>query len=332
MNKSLKKKMFFAIVLGFIGYAVAVFLTDIQQLKEVGGQYNWAIFPLVLALAFGNYVIRFVRWQLYLNRLKVDISLKDSAAVFFSGLVMSISPGKFGELLKAEYIKNINSTPRRRTGPVIFAERLTDLLGVSVLASFGIFHFNYGRVIFLAVLGIIAALLVIISSKTLSIGLIKLMKPLPVIGPRVPKLLDAYQSIAELSTPGMLITTSLLSIAAWSSEAFGFYLVLHSLPGVTIEIPTAFFIYAFSILVGAISMMPGGLGATESTMAGLLTLVKLPFAFSILATLITRMATLWFAVGVGIVCTSVWYRLLEGQYNKSPLVEDDDELETAPEA
>ena len=47
-------------------------------------------------------------------------------------------------------------------------------------------------------------------------------------------------------------------------------------------------------------------------MAGLLVLLNIPAAEAVLATLVTRLATLWFAVIVGLVCTGVWYRLLEG--------------------
>jgi uncharacterized protein (TIRG00374 family) len=87
--------------------------------------------------------------------------------------------------------------------------------------------------------------------------------------------------------------------------------VLNALPGIDISIGTAIFIYAFAILVGAVTLIPGGLLATEGTMASLLVLLKVPAAEAILATLITRLATLWFAVLLGLVITLLFYRLLE---------------------
>ena len=62
---------------------------------------------------------------------------------------------------------------------------------------------------------------------------------------------------------------------------------------------TAVFIYAFAMLVGALSFLPGGLGGSEAAMIALLSLNGFPEASAVTATLICRLATLWFAVGLG---------------------------------
>jgi uncharacterized protein (TIRG00374 family) len=48
-------------------------------------------------------------------------------------------------------------------------------------------------------------------------------------------------------------------------------------------------------------MLPGGLGATEATLTGLLIILKIPKDVSAASTIIIRVATLWFAVVVGII-------------------------------
>jgi uncharacterized protein (TIRG00374 family) len=64
------------------------------------------------------------------------------------------------------------------------------------------------------------------------------------------------------------------------------------------------FILAFSTVVGAASALPGGIGAAEVSIAGMLTLLAgiTPAAASA-ATLLIRLATLWFGVLLGLV---VW--------------------------
>ena len=61
----------------------------------------------------------------------------------------------------------------------------------------------------------------------------------------------------------------------------------------------AVFVYAFAMLVGGLSFLPGGLGSSEAVMIGLLSLYGLPEATAVTATLICRLATLWFAVALG---------------------------------
>ena len=91
-----------------------------------------------------------------------------------------------------------------------------------------------------------------------------------------------------------------LGVVAWFAEGLGFWWLLvaldHPLP-----LSTAVFIYAFAMLVGALSFLPGGLGGSEAAMVALLTLTGLPEASAVSATLICRLATLWFAVGLGAV-------------------------------
>jgi uncharacterized protein (TIRG00374 family) len=48
-------------------------------------------------------------------------------------------------------------------------------------------------------------------------------------------------------------------------------------------------------------MLPGGLGATEASLTGLLILLNIPKDISVASTFIIRVATLWFAVILGII-------------------------------
>jgi uncharacterized protein (TIRG00374 family) len=64
---------------------------------------------------------------------------------------------------------------------------------------------------------------------------------------------------------------------------------------------SAVFIYGFSTIAGSIAMLPGGLGVTEASLTGLMILMKIPKDVSVAATFIIRVATLWFAVLIGIV-------------------------------
>ena len=59
-------------------------------------------------------------------------------------------------------------------------------------------------------------------------------------------------------------------------------------------------IYGIAVLVGALSFLPGGLGSTELVMGLLLVSLGVDKPVAVAATLICRIATLWFAVFIGV--------------------------------
>jgi uncharacterized membrane protein YbhN (UPF0104 family) len=71
------------------------------------------------------------------------------------------------------------------------------------------------------------------------------------------------------------------------------------------------FIYSLSTLAGAaLFFMPGGIGGPEAAMVALLReVVGASDAVASLATVLTRAATLWFAVGIGL--TALFFCPLE---------------------
>jgi uncharacterized membrane protein YbhN (UPF0104 family) len=101
-------------------------------------------------------------------------------------------------------------------------------------------------------------------------------------------------------TPTLLLTTTALSLAAWAAEAWAFHLLLDAL-GSTATLSFSVFVYAIAVLAGALSFLPGGLGGTEATIMSLLLLTGHEQAVAVVATVLIRLTTLWFAVALGLV-------------------------------
>ncbi|MDZ4166606.1 MAG: lysylphosphatidylglycerol synthase domain-containing protein, partial [Coriobacteriia bacterium] len=58
-------------------------------------------------------------------------------------------------------------------------------------------------------------------------------------------------------------------------------------------------VYGVATIAGAFSFLPGGIGLTEASMAGILVAAGMGAAAASAATLVVRVATLWWSVGVG---------------------------------
>ena len=84
-------------------------------------------------------------------------------------------------------------------------------------------------------------------------------------------------------------------------EGIGIYFVLLSL-GIDVmdyfELVTT---YSMSVILGSISMSPGGLGVTEGSLAGLMSLHGLELSTALVVAIIIRFFTLWYGIGVGFI-------------------------------
>src|SRR5438270_4673736 len=98
----------------------------------------------VLALSIFNYGLRYIRWEIYLRRIGATLSRGRSLAVFLVGFLLSVTPGKAGELGKAWLVRELGGGPALRVAPAVLAERVTDLLGVAVLLAVGALAFPGG--------------------------------------------------------------------------------------------------------------------------------------------------------------------------------------------
>jgi len=311
MFKKYKKKILFSIVLGalvFLGFSI---YADFDKLMITFSEFNWYFFPVILSLTFLNFTIRFFKWEYYLKLLKIDIKRKASYLIFMSTFVMSVTPGKMGEVLKSYLLREENGTPVSRSAPIILAERLTDFISVVLLCITGAFVFNYGQSIVIGVGVFFIVCVMLISSRKTSLAIIRYLEKIKVFSKIAHKFEDAYESIYTLVRIKPLIIATLMSIVAWFCECLGLYIILKVYSGIThieVSLLSAVFIYGFSTIVGSIAMLPGGLGVTEASMTGLLVLLKIPKDVSVASTFIIRVATLWFAVLVGIVSVYFYQR------------------------
>ena len=68
------------------------------------------------------------------------------------------------------------------------------------------------------------------------------------------------------------------------------------------------FVYAFSTIAGAITMLPAGLGVTEGSLTYLLITRGIAKDTAVASTFIIRVVTLWFAIAVGIISLSFYQK------------------------
>lgn len=296
------KRLFLLILLCVLVYAGLTFYSDLRALRAVLKTYAWTTFVAALGLSLLNYALRFLKWQIYLGRLQIrGVPVGDSLLIFLSGFAFSVTPAKAGEVMKSALLANLHGVPVARSAPIVVADRLTDLLALILLvAGFGL-AFPGGALPAALAGGLCAGLLLFALVRPLGEWALGLCERLPGLGKIAPRLREAYESLRLLVSPGTLLIPTVLSVLAWGAEALGLYLILTGL-GHPAPLSVAIFVYATATIAGAVAMLPGGLGGTEATMVLLLVRLAgggIDRAAATAATLLCRLATLWFAVALG---------------------------------
>lgn len=291
------------VLAAFVMAAIALY-ADLPEMLKALVNFRWEFLPLILGLTLFNYFWRFIKWQYYLSRLEIHIHWFKSLLIFLSGLSMAITPGKIGELLKAYLLKTTTEVPISRSSPIIVAERLTDGIAMIGLAMMGLILYRSGWELLLTLFILGLAVILIIQNRQLSLTLLGFGERMPIISRIAHLIRTFYESSYTLFQWRPLLLAILIGLISWSGECGALFFVYAGL-GITISVDLfikSMFILAISSLVGSASGLPGGLGTADGSMLGLTRLLITPSrAIAGAATLLIRLCTLWFGLGLGVI-------------------------------
>ena len=248
-----------------------------------------------LGLALSNYLLRFLRWAFYLKVLKIEAPVDISALVFLSGLAMSITPGKAGELVKCYLLNSKTQVPVSRSAPVVVMERLTDVISVIILGLTGFVLLPVPVIVVLAVALVVSVIGLMFALSRHALRL----TGLPILSKWSELLRDSQEGFKELAAPRVMVVGVAIGAVAWFAEGLALWVILRGI-GSEIDLVRALPIYAAATLVGAVTALPGGLVGTEGSMLAFLQQSGVTRAGASAGTVLIRLVTLWFAVLVGL--------------------------------
>jgi glycosyltransferase 2 family protein len=318
MKSNLRKKLLLSLGFGALVFIVMTVIGDADKLATAFAQFNWSFAPLILVCSTANYFLRYLKWDYYTRVLDIRPSTKQNIIIFFAAFTMAVTPGKLGEVLKSYLLKSLNGTPIARSAPVVLAERLTDFISLMLLIFAGAWVFGYARGVIALLAVFFACVTALLAWRRGSMWCIDRLGRLPLIKRFAHHATDAYESVYALLRPRILLNAVVLSAAAWGCECLGFWIILrdfHTPPSLL----KATFIYSFSTIVGAVSMLPGGLGTTEGSLTALSIIAGVPKTIAIASTFIIRVATLWYAVILGVIVTFAFQHHLNVRIDSMPL-------------
>lgn len=284
--------------LGYLGFALWSGWHEVASAVAKVGVFGLAI---ALLLSLVNYGLRFVRWQWYLSAMAHPMPWWPSLKIYLAGFALTTTPGKAGEALRGVLLKRW-AVPYPTSLAAFLSERLSDLLAVVILALFGLSTYPDAQPLIAIGAAAILVAFIVLSNKRLLTRMHQAIRGVSRPSTLLRHLLEILIQARRCHSPGLLLGATSLSLVAWAAEAWAFHLILHWM-GLDVPLAFAVFVYAVSMLAGALSFMPGGLGGAEVAMVALLIFAGTSSAEASAATILIRLATLWFALIIGAVFT-----------------------------
>ena len=316
MSNSLKRKLAIGVGFGIIVFIALALYGDAREMGRLLQGFRWQLIPAILLLTLVNYVLRGLRFHYYLRQVGVhSISWWASMRVFIGGFSLTLTPGKLGELVRVYWLKNMADAEPATVTPPIFVDRVVDGLAMAILAAFGILAFPKLWPVMIVVVSILILGIIIVQIRPLALWFLRLGEKLPFVSKFAHHLHALYESTYELLRFKNLMIGLIIGLLVWIAEGIALYLVLI---GLGVAEGPEMMMYSTSTLsagslVGGASSLPGGLGAAEASMTGILQGVAgLQENQAVTATLMIRFFTLWFGVILGVGIVLIWRNMLFG--------------------
>ena len=291
------------VVIASVGlYGVFLFFSDFNIISKQISNFKYEFLPLILLLVSISWTPLLVRWQILLKKNNINIPIKKSFLLFLSGMSMSITPGHVGELIKSQLIKTIYNIPRTKTAPIIFVEKFYDLTGAIIASIIGIIILGMDASLILISVSILIVIIFLIYYRPIFEFILKRVTKTKFFSKYSENISDSYEIVRNSTTPQISSISFGLSILYWIIISVAVHFILLSFGIESISILKTISIYSSSVIIGAISFIPGGLGITEGSLIGLFSLEGIDISLALILSVMIRILTMWYSVSIGFIC------------------------------
>jgi len=286
---SFLRQAYLSLAILFVIYIAVSHYPELSKVMHYVNIIDISTFLHVIVLAFISYFFRSMRWLLYIRKEEKKANNLHHTIIYLSGFAFTASPGKSGELMRSTHLNHLH-IPFSYTLACFLSERLLDVIIVLNLGIYAIVIITDNSLFFLLSL-MLLALPFSFNSLLSKRWIVKYTQKIKLISHTLP-----------LWEVNITFISMIFTVIAWSAQGAILYLFLVAI-GEDITLLSAISIYSLSLLIGAASMIPGGLGVTELGMSWLLTQIGIFPDIALIAALFTRIFTLWPAMCIGIICS-----------------------------
>ena len=282
-------------------YAIFLFTSDYNIISEKISNFKINYLPLILFFVSASWIPLIIKWHFLLKNSEVDVPLTKSIAVFFSGVAFEITPGQIGALIKSQILKTSYNIPRTKTVPIVIVEKVYDLIGAILASVIGIIILGMEIYLIAIAISVLAFIFFFMYYKPASELFFNRITKLKFFSKHIENISGFYEIVQKSTNVRAATICILLALAYWFMVSAAAYYVLIGFDINILDYLKVLAIYSTSTLLGAVSLIPAGIGITEGSIAGLFTLNGIDVSTALILAVMIRIFTLWYSVSVGFI-------------------------------
>jgi uncharacterized protein (TIRG00374 family) len=290
------------VLFGSFGVFIAIALFGgFSKVVGIIGHAVLYLYALAFLCVFLSYCFRYLKWNYYTKKLGLKVPQKKNFLVYLSTNGMAITPGNVGSVVAAYTLKKITGVRFSKILPMITVQLFTDFLGFALFALAA--ALIIGRyVVYVVILDLVLIVPFLLIINPWLYNLLKRKKKKGNILRRVYRhARHYYMSQNALNNKRTYLVSLLFTAPADILNSMALYFSILAV-GVKPQILKSVFVFSTSQIFGMITALPGGIGAADASFVALLGgTFRLGDALSSAITIMTRLATLWFGVALGII-------------------------------
>ncbi len=295
------RKIISVIIITIIIYAIFLLISDIEKISDKIFDFKIEFIPIIVSLVVLSWLISYTRWNVLLKNNSIHIPHSINFQIFLVGGALGITPGKVGELFKSQILKDKFNIPRAKTAPLFVVEKFLDLISAMIVTLIGIWFIP--EIGYLTIIGLILSIIIfkILTSKKFFTKIINFFIKFKFFKKYLEPLSSSHDVLHKSMISKKMILLLLLSICYWITIGIAAYFVIEAFGISTIGVINSISTYSSSLIIGAISFIPGGIGVAEGSLIGLLTIQNVDFSDAIVIVVLLRFFTLWFSTIAGFI-------------------------------
>jgi glycosyltransferase 2 family protein len=289
------------VLTGTVGLAaiagVVVFLNP-SHVGSALARFPLALIAPILLLSVVVYVLQGVRWHYLLRDVGTHLPMRDTILVNMAGqTVTAIVP--LGDLTRAAFASAAMGTDFGIVAATVTVQELSYTLLLILSALPAILALGYGLAAVIPVAVGIATIVIMLTVSPVFCRVHAIVAHIPFLNRLLPAIDELQEQTAKLLHRPDALALSILDAARVAVAVTTLWLVLEGLEPGRVGWWQAAFVLALSTVGGAVSLIPGGVGANEASVAALLIFLGFDYGAAGAAAVIQRTLITGLSLGLG---------------------------------
>lgn len=296
----LKKSVWTFAIISVCIYVVLVVTGDVNSIKNNISQFSWQYLLFAVGFFLLAILIRVIRWNFWFHKIDSNISFRSSALFYLSGLAFSITPGRVGEAIRSYFIKRDHGITQSKTVPLVLVERFYDLIGLLIVLGITLIFVDFNKTIMIIPLTLVSIFFILTQKKSIMKKLLSKISTIKILSKFAPNAEESSDILYQMFHFKNFIPSSFLGSLLVFIDILGAYMIMQGLfIGLGLEKSTL--IVSVSVIAGALSFIPGGLGVQEGGLLGLMTLYGVQYSKALVFVILYRITSTLVMTIIGVI-------------------------------